>query len=67
MLPEKVDVIGTVYKGKCKFQFAVLTAAVGFVRISFYSLKGTYWGMFGGPATGVSGASLSGEGNMVWS
>ena len=59
--------VGTVYKGKCKFQLGQLGAGAGGVRISFYSLQGTYWGMLGGVSGGLGGASLSGECDLVWS
>jgi hypothetical protein len=66
MRPEET-VLGTVYKGSCRFQLGQLGAGAGAVRISFYSLKGTYWGMLGGVAAGLGGVSLSGQGDMVWS
>ncbi len=60
-------VLGTVYKGQCNFQLAGLSGGTGFVRLSFYSLSGTYWGLIGGVAGGVGGVSLAGTGDMVWS
>jgi len=59
--------IGTVYKGRCKFQLGQLGAGAGAVRISFYALDGTYWGLFGGISGGLGGASISGELDLVWS
>jgi hypothetical protein len=59
-------VLGTVYKGQCNFQLAALSTGAGAVRLSFYSLKGTYWGLIGGVAGGLGGISLSGTGDMVW-
>jgi ABC transporter substrate binding protein len=44
---EDVPAIGRVYKGRGRFQLGALTGAAGAVRISFYSLTGTYWGMLG--------------------
>ncbi len=66
MRPEESG-IGTVYKGRCRFQLGQLGAGAGAIRISFYSLKGTYWGLLGGMSGGLGGASLSGEGDLVWS
>jgi len=59
--------VGTVYKGRCKFQLGQLGAGAGAVRISFYSLSGTYWGLLGGVSGGLGGASVSGELDLVWS
>jgi hypothetical protein len=67
MRAEDVPVIGRVYKGRGRFQLGALTGAAGAVRISFYSLTGTYWGMLGGVAVGVAGVSLTDECDLVWS
>lgn len=55
-----------VYKGKCKFQLGQLGLGAGAVRISFYSLNGTYWGMLGGIAGGIGGVGITGELDLVW-
>jgi hypothetical protein len=66
MRPEQSGV-GTVYKGKCNFQLGQLGAGAGAIRISFYSLAGTYWGLLGGVSGGLGGASLSGQCDLAWS
>lgn len=66
MHPEESGV-GTVYKGKCNFQLGQLGAGAGAIRISFYSLSGTYWGLLGGVSGGLGGASLSGQADLAWS
>ncbi len=67
MTGQEVPVIGQVYKGRCKFQLSAGGAGAGAVRISFYSLTGTYWGMFGGISAGLNFASISDECDLVWS
>jgi hypothetical protein len=57
---------GSAYKGTCKFQLGQLGAGAGAVRISFYSLKGTYWGLLGGVSGGIGGASISGDCDLLW-
>jgi hypothetical protein len=63
---QEVPGIGTVYKNSCNFQLGQLGGGAGAVRISFSSLTGTYWGMLGGISGGVSGASLTGQCDLVW-
>jgi hypothetical protein len=67
MTPTNAGSLGTVYKGSCKFQLGHFAYGGGAVRISFYALDGTYWGLLGGVAPGLGGTSLSAEGDMVWS
>lgn len=67
MRAEDAGALGTVYKGSCNFQLGQLGAGAGAVRISFYGLDGTYWGLMGGVSAGLGGASISGQGDLVWS
>jgi hypothetical protein len=59
--------VGTVFKGKCRFQLSQGGAGAGGIRISFYSTNGTYWGLLGGVTAGLGGASVSGECDLAWS